>query len=107
MTVWCLPKADTTRRSHSTELTFELIAQSELLVSQIRVYSKVTYTNKTKTPRDNPINMSNRPPTHSPPSPPHPNIFFKRWPLATCSYIHFPLNALYPLPTFFFLFFFV
>jgi hypothetical protein len=107
MSRWVLPKADTTRRSHRAQFTFKLVTQSELFISHFQVYIQYAYANNTKTPRDDPINMPNRPPTHSPPRPPNPNIFFKRWPFASCPYIYFSLNSFYSLPTFFLFFFFV
>jgi hypothetical protein len=101
-----LPKANTIWRRHRAQFTFELVTQSELFVSHFPVYIQGTHTNNAKTPRDDPINMPNRPLTHSPPSPPYPNIFFERWPLAPRPDIYFSLNPFYSLPTFF-LFFFI
>jgi len=99
-----LPKADTTNRGHRVQFNFELVTQSKLLISDFQAYVVTTHTDNAKTPRDNSINMSDRPPTHSPPSPPYPNIFFKRWPFTSCPDIYFSLNSFYFLPTFFLFF---
>jgi len=96
-----LPKADTTSRGRRAQLTFEFVVQSKLLISDFQAYVVTTHTNKAKTSRDNAINMPDRPPTHSPPRPPYPNIFFKRWPFTSCPDIYFSLNSSYFLPTVF------
>lgn len=105
MSRWVLPKADTTRRSHRVQFTFKLIPQSELLINHFQACIEMTHTNNAKTPRDNPINMPNRPPTHSPPRPPNPNIFFERWSLTSRPNVYFSLNPFYSLPPLFFFFF--
>jgi len=99
-----LPKANTTSRGHRAQFTFELVTQSKLLINNFQVNAVITHTNKAKTSRDNAINMPDRPPTHSPPSPPYPDIFLERWPFTSCPDIYFSLNSSYFFPTFFLFF---